>query len=777
MVVQTRASSWWALAAIAVVGNFVLGISSASAADVYWDTNGTTTGFGTASGTWGSSNFWNSDSTGGSGTFSTTMTTADIGNFGTSTDGLGAGTVNVSGTQSANGLAFGSASGHITLSGEPISLGGTTPTIMVNNASNTISSVLTGSAGIVKRGPGTVTFTANNTFTGGLTINAGTVGTGNSAALGSGTVFLGDITGSASAAISHTVGGDRTYSYNITVRSGSTGTKSITQPQTGSNTYTGSFTLDGNLAWALDAASVVVKNTGVVSGNGSMTFSGSSTGTIGFGGANTYTGGTTINPGVIIAVLQGPTGLAGNPTNGSFGSGTAPLVLNGGQMRSSISAGRGVGNVVTLAADTTFPTLGQEKTLTFTGPATLTGNRILTVNVGSTVGGTSVTFSGAIGDGGGGFGLTKAGAGNGTLLLSGSNTFSGPTAVIGGILSLGSSLALQNSPLDTATSVTGSTSAGLRTTVTTLTLGGLTGSGNMAASGGIFTTSTGGYGSVTTLTLNPGTGASLEYSGSITNGASGMNLVKSGAGIQTLSGTNTYTGATNVNAGTLSVIGGGSINSTSAINVAAGARFANNSSVALALAPTLSGNGVGSRAVYGGTGTLNAALTLNNVGDVLSPGNSPGIMSFSANQSWGSYSYDWELNDWAAKVAGTNIDQINITGGLTLTGATPGSYILNVLSLTGGDVTGNVPNFADANNSWTILTTTTGISGFSADYWTINAAGFTSSPTATGSWSVAQSGNDLVLNYVAVPEPAPIVLVASGAAILGSLLARRRRGS
>jgi len=270
-----------------------------------------------------------------------------------------------------------------------------------------------------------------------------------------------------------------------------------------------------------------------------------------------------------------------------------------------------------------------------------------------------------------------------------------------------------------------------------------------------------------------GSGGAIVSTAAISGAGS---LIKVGNGSLSLAFANTHTGATNVNAGTLNVSGAGSINTTSAINVAAGARFANNSSIALALAPTLGGNGTGSRAVYGGTGTLNAALTLDNVGDVLSPGNSPGIMAFGANQSWGSYSYDWELNDWAAKVAGTNIDQINITGGLTLTGATPGSYILNVLSLTGGDVTGNVPNFADVNNSWTILTTTGGISGFSADYWTINAAGFTSSPTATGSWNVAQSGNDLVLNYVAVPEPATIVLVASGAAIVGCLLARRRRG-
>jgi autotransporter-associated beta strand protein len=265
----------------------------------------------------------------------------------------------------------------------------------------------------------------------------------------------------------------------------------------------------------------------------------------------------------------------------------------------------------------------------------------------------------------------------------------------------------------------------------------------------------------------------LTVSGNVRG--TGFGITKSGTGTIVLSGTNTYTGATNVNAGTLNVTGAGSINTTSAITVASGARFANNSSVALALAPTLNGAGTGSRAVYGGTGTLNAALTLDNVGDVLSPGNSPGIQTFGVDQSWASNSYDWELNDWTASVAGTNIDQINITGNLTLTGATPGSYILNVLSLTSGNVTGDVPNFSDVDNSWTILTTTTGISGFNASYWTINTGNFTSTPTATGTWNIQQSGNNLILNYVAVPEPTTIALLASGVAIAGYLRSRRRR--
>jgi autotransporter-associated beta strand protein len=145
-------------------------------------------------------------------------------------------------------------------------------------------------------------------------------------------------------------------------------------------------------------------------------------------------------------------------------------------------------------------------------------------------------------------GLTKTGAG--TLTLTGANTYSGATTVIAGTLSLGNSLALQNSALDTAGSITGTSTAGLQTTVTTLTLGGLTGNKNLAS---VFTTTSGGYSGVTALTLNPGTGATPNYSGIIADGAAGMTLTKGGAGTQTLTGANTYTGGTILNGGTLTV--------------------------------------------------------------------------------------------------------------------------------------------------------------------------------------------------------------------------------
>jgi autotransporter-associated beta strand protein len=138
--------------------------------------------------------------------------------------------------------------------------------------------------------------------------------------------------------------------------------------------------------------------------------------------------------------------------------------------------------------------------------------------------------------------LTKAGAG--TLVLTGANTLSGSTTVSAGTLELRNNLALQNSALVT-------TSAGiviLDPLVTTPTFGGLSG-----ASGDLATILSSGYSGITALTLNPGTGSSVSYGGAIADGVAGTTLTKSGAGTQILTGTNTYTGATTLSAGVLSV--------------------------------------------------------------------------------------------------------------------------------------------------------------------------------------------------------------------------------
>ena len=133
--------------------------------------------------------------------------------------------------------------------------------------------------------------------------------------------------------------------------------------------------------------------------------------------------------------------------------------------------------------------------------------------------------------------------GTGILTLSAANTFRDDTKVIAGVLVLSNNLALQNSALDT------SGTGAVTLSVTTPTIGGLKGSTNLTS---VITT---GYGSMTSLKLNPGTGVTDVYSGAIAdNGGSNLSVTKIGLGVQNLDGTQSYN-ALAVNDGTLNVNG------------------------------------------------------------------------------------------------------------------------------------------------------------------------------------------------------------------------------
>ncbi len=89
-------------------GTILSGFASAEAADVnlYWDTNGTAAGSGAPTGTWGTSNFWNTDPLGGAaGAFSTATTASNDVFFSAGTTGT-TGTVTVSGTVLADSITF-----------------------------------------------------------------------------------------------------------------------------------------------------------------------------------------------------------------------------------------------------------------------------------------------------------------------------------------------------------------------------------------------------------------------------------------------------------------------------------------------------------------------------------------------------------------------------------------------------------------------------------------------------------------------------------------------
>jgi len=480
-----------------------------------------------------------------------------------------------------------------------------------------------------------------------------------------------------------------------------------------------------------------------------------------FQASNTYTGVTTINSGLLRILRWADAGSASGLGMGSTGTtpNAADIVINGGILNFG-NAGTGVN-----ASTNRLFTIGPAgATLDVSGNSGTTG----TLTIGSAGGNIAFsdsnapasltlahnapganslgtgTLGAALGDPGTGANVTSLTKTNaGTWILTAANTHSGMTRITGGTLQLGNNLALQNSIFDPS----GGGTLAFSTGINTPTLGGLTSATNLTMAS-----------NVTALALNPGTGVTATYSSILGSATPGMTLEKKGAGTQVLSGANTYTGATNVSAGTLAINGSGSINASSGVTVAAGAKLIYNSSTALTSALSLSGAGTSSRAILGGTGTINTSMTLDNLGDTLAPGNSPGIQTFTPAQTWSSFSYDWEVNNFTGTTAGGDFDQIGLSGTLNLSGGS-GSYILNILSLTALNAGGNVPNFSEINRSWTILSTISGITGFNAANWSINTTNFTN--TNTGAWAIAQSGNDLVLSYTAVPEPNVTMLLGS----------------
>ncbi|MEM1159023.1 MAG: autotransporter-associated beta strand repeat-containing protein [Verrucomicrobiota bacterium] len=292
------------------------------------------------------------------------------------------------------------------------------------------------------------------------------------------------------------------------------------------------------------------------------------------------------------------------------------------------------------------------------------------------------------------------------------------------------------------------------------------GQGTTIQSGTLQVGNGGTTGSITGDVVNEGTLAfnrsdNSTFSGNI-SGTGSVN--KTGSGDLTFSGTNSYSGDTVVSAGRLVINNADALGSGN-ILIDGGALDTGGQTLDNAVSFGAAGGSIQ------GTGIINADLALNDTSQVLAPGNSPGIQSLGVDQTWSAFTYEWETNDWLGTVAGDDYDQIQIDGELTLTGTTTGSYLLDILSLTAADTSGDVPNFLEQDQSWLILTTTTGITGFDAAFWDLDTSGFTSDPSSQGAFTLSQEGNNLKLDYTAVPEPSTILLLG----LAGSCLLLRRR--
>ena len=216
-------------------------------------------------------------------------------------------------------------------------------------------------------------------------------------------------------------------------------------------------------------------------------------------------------------------------------------------------------------------------------------------------------------------------------------------------------------------------------------MGGLTGNKNLAS---VFTTSGGGYGSVTALTLNPGTGANPELLRQHCQWRQRHDSDQVwSTGKQILTGANSYTGATTINGGTLALSGSGTL-ATPSISIESGATF----DVSAQTPPTLAANqnllGTGSvkgnlttvatTAIYPGTDGTAGTLTFNNNLTLNAGGNLAFDLSNNPNTVGGGVNDLLQVNG-SLILNGTNI--VTVSGSLT-----NGVYTLvNCTSITGGD--------------------------------------------------------------------------------------------
>lgn len=457
-----------------------------------------------------------------------------------------------------NNLSFGSS----------MSLGSAGGTVNTNGQTGTITGVLTGTGRLTKLGTGTLTLAGNNTYSGGTTINGGTLRLEHNNALGTGALTV--LGSTIDYANGLTVGNAIDLQNNVTlnVTSGSatqggaiTGTFGVikegagTLVLTGANSYTGGTTINAGALIGTTAslpgnitnrATLVFDQAfsgvygGVLSGTGTLVKSG--VGTVVMSGANTYTGATTIAAGTL---LMGHAQALGSTSSLRIDA-RAALDLNGYTLLFNRVEG--------------------------SGTVALGGGRF-------TLDGTS-TFAGRVGGTG-----TFVKAGTGTLTLTGANSLSGLTDVQSGTLRAGAANTLSaNSTLSVASGATVDL-AGFSQSV-----GALAGTGAVNLAGASLTT--GGNGASTTF------GGSISGTGSVT---------KVGAGTWTLTGNNQFTGSTFVAGGTLRIGAAGALGLTSGVTLGGAA--------------TLDLNGFDHRfASIGGNGTValgTAALTLD-AGDAFS---------------------------------------------------------------------------------------------------------------------------------------------------------------
>lgn len=536
-------------------------------------------------------------------------------------------------------------------------------TLQLDTAGSTqLTNVISGGGNVVKTGTGTVFMTGANTYAGGTDIQQGAIRVADVSVLGTGpiTVQLG-------AALDLSIAGAQSLNQNITgagilrksaggdltlLSNGLTGGVDIVGGRVIVNTVAalggGNVTTAADTQLVFDNSTTEVSNA-LISGAGSLTKDG--TGLLVMNNANSFSGGTVINSGRL--------GL-----NNGMGLGTGDVII----MQNAIL---GIGGV------------------SFANNVSGAGQIIKTANNIAVMTGTNTHSGGTDIQQGGIIVNSPAALGTGAVALSGANTtltvdYSGATNValnnqisgVGTLIKEGSGTVVMNAP--------GNSYSG----------GTLIGAGRLGLN----------YGdSLGTGLVQINAGASLGLGDiSYANNTSGAGqIIKTSAGVTTLTGANTHTGGIDIQAGILDVSGNAALG-TGTVTIGGGANLRYTNASASTFSNGLSGAGtfnklgagqltfannftlgalslqsgrtrmnvvgttnvfVNSGATLDGTGRIIGNLT--NSGGTIAPGNSIGTLTVQGNYTHNANSVLEIEFDGAG-----NIDLLDVTGNATLNGGT-----------------------------------------------------------------------------------------------------------
>jgi len=559
------------------------------------------------------------------------------------------------------------------VAGSQVVLAATPFTLTLGGATNTtFAGAISGGGGIVKQGPGTLTLSGTNTYTGGTTVSAGTLAlgsggslaaTGNVALTGAGSTFdlsaagaqsIGALSGVAGSSVflganaltlapsgSSSFGGTIGGSAGVVING--TGTETLT----GANTYTGGTSIQsGTLALGLGGAlagggAMTLASSGTfdisgggnqtigvlagaggtiklganllhVSGSGGGSFDGVVQGTGGvtntasalvLNGVNTYAGLTTVQTGSLTvgdathasASVAGDVTVASGASLGGFGTvGGNVTVQSGGHLAPGNPTGTlTVSSDLTLDQGSTldfsfgapgpnFTTFGTGHNVAVTGNLAINGAALNPINAGGfgpglynlfTYGGTLTETNGGIVPPSG-FTIQNLTASKQINLINttgltlnfwNANGLASSTRMGGGS-------GVWSVPQANWTDATGSITITRQPADAFAIFGGDAGTVTIDNTGGAVTTlgmqfASDGFhlvgdvlglvaptpGALSEIRVGDGSGASIHWIATIDNTLTGLGINKTGAGTLVLGGSNTYTQSTMLSAGTLSV--------------------------------------------------------------------------------------------------------------------------------------------------------------------------------------------------------------------------------